>query len=134
MSYLLLEEASGSHDAKTGVAQAFLARSGGSGSGSSSTGSTAGGGSSGGSAGTLVGATGRSGGIRPKNKKKGRESNFPGVPRGVAAVINPPPIPPCHGPRGITLGLGLCRPGPCLFGPLALGCSAHGLPSNPNKP
>jgi hypothetical protein len=74
MSYLLLEEASDSHDAKAEAAQAFLARSGAS-VGSSSAGATAGspagsGATNGGSGGSAGGSSG-SGGYRSKSKKKG---------------------------------------------------------------
>jgi hypothetical protein len=135
MSYLLPEEASDSHNAKTDAAQAFLARSGGSGSGSSSTGSTAGsGGSLGGSAGTPGGATGRSGGTRPKNKKKGRESNFPGMPRGGGGGQQPAPNSTMPWTAGYNPWTGLVQAWSMPIRALALGCSAHGLPSNPNNP
>src|SRR6185295_16039777 len=84
MSYLLLEEASDSHDAKTDAAQAFLARNGGSSSAGASAGSPAGSGGSptgsGGSTGTTGGSTGGSGGSRFKNKKKGRGFGSSGAP------------------------------------------------------
>jgi hypothetical protein len=82
MSYLLLEEASDSQEAKTDAAQAYAARQDTSSAGGSS---AAAGGSSGASAGGSAGGSGGSngtsggsGGNRSRTKKKGRGYGYPG--------------------------------------------------------
>jgi hypothetical protein len=79
MSYLLLEEASDSHDAQNDAAQAYTARQDGTSAGGSSTGAS--GGSAGGLAGGSAGSAGGSGGSNPfrsKHKKKPKGSNSSG--------------------------------------------------------
>jgi hypothetical protein len=88
MSYLLLEEASDSHDAKTDAVQAYTARQGGAPTGTSAAGGSAGGsGGSGGPGGSSAGGTSRSaagssGSSAPrfKNKKKGCGGGYFGAP------------------------------------------------------